>query len=138
ARLTDSGTPVASTYPEESMAFLDQLSGVLNQYANGQAANRDQARQDYDQIASVVPSNELASVIGPALATLGKQQVEERIRNSASEMTPPVRGQFLQNLLNLAAGAGMNLPGMLSQLGVNPTITQRPETASPDDVAKVA
>jgi len=32
----------------------------------------------------------------------------------------------------------MNLPAVLSQLGVNPTITQRPEAAKPDEVAKVA
>jgi hypothetical protein len=123
---------------EAAMALIDQLGGLLEQYNSGQALNRDQARSDYDRIASTVPSHVLESVIGPALASLGKQQVEERIRNSAGEMSPPLRGQFLQNLLNLATNSGLNLPGLLSQLGVRPTVIHQPETATPDEVAKVA
>jgi hypothetical protein len=120
------------------MTLFDQLGGLLQQYTNGQQVSRDQARSDYDRITSAVPHNELASVIGPALSSLGKQQVEERVRNSATEMAPPVRGQFLQNMLSLASAAGLSLPGALSQLGVRPEVVRQPETATPDEVAKIA
>ncbi len=120
------------------MAFLDQIGGLLEQYASGNNVDGEQARNDYDKIASAVPANVLGSVIGPALGSLGHEQVEERIRNSASEMTPDVRGQFLQSLLNAAGGSGIDIASMLSQVGVNPSVSQQPQNASPDDVAKVA
>jgi hypothetical protein len=42
-----------------TMGFLDQIGGVLQQYANGApaGATREQAQGHYDQIASAVPLN---------------------------------------------------------------------------------
>jgi hypothetical protein len=120
------------------MGFLDEIGGMLQQYTGGGNINPDQARRDYDAIANTVPQNVLGSVIGPALASLGRQEVQTRIFNSATEMTPSVRGQFVERLLSAAGGSGANITAMLSQLGVNPNIAKAPEQASPDEVAKVA
>jgi hypothetical protein len=120
------------------MGFLDDIGGLLQQYAGGSNVNPDQARRDYDAIAGKVPPHVLGSVIGPALASLGRQEVQTRILNSATEMTPSVRGQFLQQLLAAAGRSGANITTMLSQLGVNPSVATTPEQASPDEVAKVA
>ena len=53
-------------------------------------------------------------------------------------MTPSVRGQFFQTLLNAIGGGGGNVGSILSQLGVDPSVVNRPQQASPEDVAKVA
>ena len=120
------------------MGFLDQIGGVLQQYANGVPPTRDQAQGHYDQIASAVPPNVLASVIGPALASLGAPQVRERIQNSASEMSSQQRSDFMQTLLNGLKGSGIDLGSLLPQLGVNPAVADRPQEASAQDVAVVA
>lgn len=93
------------------MGFLDQIGGVLQQYANGApaGATREQAQGHYDQIASAVPLNVLASVIGPALASLGTPQIRERIQNSASEMSSQQRSDFMQTLLNGLKSSGIDL-----------------------------
>ena len=120
------------------MGFLDQISGVLNQYTSGQTVSREQAHADYDTIAEKVPSNVLASAIGPALASLGSSEVETRVRNSATEMTSALRGQFLQQLLGAVNGGGGNASAFLSRLGLDTSIAQQPQNASPEDVGKVA
>ncbi len=120
------------------MALLDQLGGLLQQYTGGGNINPEQARRDYDTISTSVPSNVLGAAIGPALASLGRQEVQTRIYNSATEMTPSVRGQFVQRLLAAAGGSGLNVATMLSQLGINPSVAAQPDQASPEDAAKVA
>ena len=98
------------------MALLDQIGGLLQQYAGANSnISRDQARNDYDTIASAVPHDVLGSVIGPALSSLGREQVQERIGNSASEMSPAVRGQFLQTLLNAVGSGAGSVASMLTQ-----------------------
>jgi len=119
------------------MGFFDQISGMLEQYTSQTHVPREQAHQDYDTIAATVPPNVLGSVIGPALSSLGAGEVEQRIRNSAEQMGPSTRSQFLQKLLN-AIGGGGNTASVLSQAGVDPSLAQQPERASADDVAKVA
>lgn len=118
---------------------LDQIGGLLQQYAGANSnISRDQARNDYDTIASAVPHDVLGSVIGPALSSLGREQVQERIGNSASEMSPAVRGQFLQTLLNAVGSGAGSVASMLTQLGIDRSVAANPQQASPDDVAKVA
>jgi len=120
------------------MGFLDDIGGVLDQYVSKPDVTRAQAHQDYDTIAQRVPSGVLGSVIGPALASLGAGEVEQRVRNSATEMTPPVRSQFVQALLSAVENAGGNPSALLSKIGLNPSLAQQPQQASPDDAAKLA
>ena len=120
------------------MGFLDQISGVLEQYSSGAAVSREQAHADYDKIAANVPPNVLGSIIGPALSSLGANEVETRIRNSASAMAPPARGEFLEKLLSALRGAGGNPSTVLSKAGVDPSVAQQPQSATPDVVARVA
>ncbi len=120
------------------MDFMQQLGGLLNQYAGGGAADRQQARNDFDQVAGAVPKDLLGSLIGPALSSLGGEQVQERVRNAASEMSPQERGGLLGNLLDGLRSSGIDLGSLLGGLGVNPGVADHPEQATPEDVAKVA
>jgi hypothetical protein len=121
------------------MGFLDQIGGMLEQYTSSNASvSHEQARQDYDRISQTVPSSVLGSVIGPALASLGAHEVESRVGNSAGEMTPPLRSQFLQRLFGAVEGAGGSASSVLSKLGLDPSLAQQPENASPQDVGRIA
>lgn len=121
------------------MSFMDQIGGLLNQYMSGSgASNREEARQHYDQIAGAVPPGLLGSVIGPALSSLGADQVHERIYNSATEMSPQQRGGFLGTLLGGLSSSGVDVGSLLGQLGIRPDVADNPEQASPEDVAKLA
>ena len=120
------------------MALLDQLGGLLQHYSSGGNINPAQARRDYDTISTAVPSQVLGAAIGPALSSLGQQEVQTRIYNSATEMTPSIRGQFVQRLLAAVGGSGANVTTMLSQLGINPAVAAQPDQATPEDAAKMA
>jgi len=120
------------------MSFLDRISGVLNQYAAGQGATtHEEAGEHYDQIAQHVPPDVLRGEIGPALGSLDQGEVEDRIRRSATEMSPEQRGGMLSGLLGGLAGAG-GLRDVLGRIGVDPSVASNPQAASPQDVAKVA
>ncbi len=119
------------------MSTLDPISDLLRRYGVGDgAANREEARQHYDQIAGAVPQDVLASVIGPAVGSLPADQVETRVRNSATEMTPQQRGGFLQTLLGGLGGSGLR--SVLDQIGVSPQVADDPQQATPEEVGKVA
>lgn len=116
------------------MSLLDQLSGVFKN-AMGDNVSEQDAHQHYDQIASTVPREQLGAAIGPAMSNLDSGDVQQRITNSAAQMNPEQRGNLLQTLLG---GMGGNLGGVLSQLGIDPSVQNNPQSASPEDVGKVA
>ncbi len=121
------------------MSFIDQIGNLLNQYATGGGAtNQQEAHEHYDQIANAVPPDVLGSAIGPAIASLGGENAQERILDSANAMNPQQRGGFVQSLLNGFLQSGVSLTPMLEKLGINPTIAQNPEEARPEDVARLA
>jgi hypothetical protein len=121
------------------MGFMDQIGGLLNQYMNeGGPYSREEAHDHYDQIHQAVPTDLLGSIIGPALNSLGGEEVEKRIYNSATEMNPAQRGGFLETLLNAYRSSGANIPHLLGNLGINQNVAYQPEQVSPTEVAKLA
>ena len=121
------------------MSSLDPISELLRRYGVGDGAeNREQARQHYDQIAGAVPQDVLATVIGPAIGTLPPDQIETRVRNSATEMTPQQRGGFLETLLGGLGAQSGGLRSILDQIGVSPQVADDPQQATPEDVGRVA
>lgn len=121
------------------MDWQNMIGGLISQYTSGQGATSPQeAHEHYDQIASAVPTGVLGSVIGPALSSLGGQQVMERVFNSATEMNPQQRSGLVGSLLNGFNSSGADVPSLLGQLGINPAVADNPHEASPEEVAKLA
>lgn len=121
------------------MSTLDPISELLRRYGVGDgASNREEARQHYDQIARAVPEDILASVIGPAVGSLPSDQIETRVRNSATEMTPEQRGGFLETLLGGLGAQSGGLRSVLDRIGVSPQVAEDPQAATPEEVGKVA
>jgi hypothetical protein len=117
---------------------MDQIGGLLQQYANGSAPqNPAEVHAHYDQIARTVPESVLKSVIGPALGSLSRNEVEAQVQNSASQMDPGQRGELVSALLRGLTSGG-NLTSVLSQLGLSPAIAENPQQATPSEVGTLA
>ena len=130
-------TPVVFLETCLSMSFLDQISGVLNNVMGGNL-NEQEVNSHYDQIASAVPQQTLGASIGPALQSLGLGQAQQGIANSAQQMSPAQRGGLMQQLLGGFGNSGVNVGSLLSQLGINQSVANNPQSATPDEVATLA
>lgn len=128
--------PTANSRNHSIMSLLDQLGGVLSKMAGGNL-NEQETHQQYDQLANQVPQNQLGAAIGPALASLGSGEVQQRVTDSAAQMNPEQRGSVMQTLLG-GLGSSGNLGGILSQLGISPSVQNDPQSATPDEVGKLA
>ena len=120
------------------MGFMDEIGGILGQFSNAQNVSDQDAHAHYDQIHNSVPTDILGSVIGPALSSLGGGSLQQTIGNSVSQMNPDQRTQLLQVLLNGLQSSGTNLPALLQQLGVSPSVLSNPQQASTSDVTTIA
>lgn len=120
------------------MVFLDQIGNILSQYQGGTIPEREEAHAHYDQIASAVPQDVLASTIGPAVGELDSAHLERKIAQSAEQMTPAQRGSLLGTLLAGLGTSGSSLSSLLGSIGASPAVAQDPNQATPADVAKVA
>jgi len=120
------------------MGYMNMIGSLLGQYAGGQQPNKQQAFDHYDQIHQNVPSDMLGSVIGPALSSLGGNEVQQRVLNSAGQMTPEQRGGLMQSLLGSFASSGVNPMSLLGDLGMRQSLASNPSDASPEELAQLA
>ena len=119
------------------MALFDQISGLLNNVMSGNLSEQE-THEHYDQISQAVPPQTLGNIIGPALAGLGAGQFQQGITNSAAQMSPDQRGGLVGSLLGGLGSSGMNVGSLLSQLGVNQAVAANPQSATPEETAKIA
>ncbi len=119
------------------MALFDQLSGLLGNVMNGNLSEQE-THDHYDQIAQNTPPQALGTAIGSALGGMNSQEVQQRVANSANQMSPDQRGGMVQSLLGGLGSSGLNIGSLLSQLGINQNVAANPQSATPDEVAKLA
>ena len=119
------------------MALFDQLSGLLGNVMNGNLSEQE-THEHYDQIAQNTPPQSLGTAIGSALGGLATSDVQQRVANSANQMSPQQRGGMVESLLGGLGSSGMNIGGLLSQLGINQNVASNPQSATPDEVAALA
>ena len=119
------------------MSFLDQIGGLLSNVAGGNLSEQE-THDHYDQIAQAVPQSTLGAAIGPALASLGAGQTQQSVSNSAAQMNPQQRGDLMQTLLGGLGGSGGGIGGLLSQLGISQGVASNPQSATPEEVGKLA
>ncbi len=121
------------------MALFDQISGLLSNVMGGNLSEQE-THDHYDQIAQNTPPQTLGTAIGSALGGMSTGDVQQRVANSATQMSPQQRGGMMESLLGgLTGSAGMGgIGGLLSQLGINQGVTSNPQSATPDEVAALA
>ena len=119
------------------MSLFDQLGGVLSSITGGNL-NEQELHPNYDQIANTVPQSTLGSVIGPALQALGAGQAQQGIANSAQQMNAEQRGGLMQQLMGGFGNSGVNVGSLLGQLGINQSVANNPQSATPEEVSALA
>ncbi len=119
------------------MALFDQISGLLGNVMGGNLSEQE-THDHYDQIAQNVPQSALGTALGSVLGGMNTGEVQQRVANSANQMTPDQRGGMVQSLLGGLGSSGMNIGSLLSQLGINQSVASNPQSATPDEVAKIA
>lgn len=120
------------------MDWQNMIGGVLNQLGGSAAAPGQDPHAQYDQISSIVPSNVMGSMIGPALGSLATSHVSQQLLGSANAMSPQERGDLFSTLLSGFTSQGTDASALLGQLGVNPATAANPQTATAEDVAALA
>ena len=121
------------------MALFDQIGGLLSNVMGGNLSEQE-THDHYDQIAQNTPPQTLGTAISSALGGMNTGDVQQRVANSAAQMSPQQRGGMMGTLLSGLAGSGGmgSIGGLLSQLGVSPGVAANPQSATPDEVATVA
>ncbi len=119
------------------MGWLNQIGGMLQQYAGGNA-NTGNAEQDYQQVAQHAPP----SAIAPGLSDAFRSDKTPPFGSMVSSMFGQSNGDQRAGILNQliqAVGPGALAGGMLSRLGGGGTVTpQQAEQVSPADVQVLA
>jgi hypothetical protein len=116
------------------VALLDDLGGLLNQFAAGNAAS-DAVRSAYDQVAHSVPQSTLAEGISHAFRSDQTPPFEQMVGNLFGQSNPDQKAGLLNQILAslgpnatqaLAASGGLaGLAGMVSGATVTPQQAQQ-------------
>ena len=119
------------------MALLDQLGGVLQNMLGGNLSEAE-THAHFDQVAQMVPPNQLGAAVGPAMSGLDDQEVQQRVTNSASQMSPQQKGGIVGSLLGALGSSGGGVSAILGKLGIDQSVASNPQSASPEDIGKLA
>lgn len=129
------------------MSILDQLGGLLQQYAGGNTpANEQDALHHFDTVASQAPQSTVANAISavfrsPQTGTFG-QNISQMYAQSNPEQRAGILGQLLSSLGPAAlAGLGGMLGGGLlggTQTQVSPQQAQQVSPAAVEAMANQA
>lgn len=120
------------------MGWLNQISGMLQQYAGGSAQSGN-VEQDYQQVSQHAPP----SAIAPGLADAFRSDKTPPFGNMVSSMFGQSNGEQRAGILNQliqSVGPGMLAGGLLSKLGggggqVTP---QQAQQVTPEEVQGLA
>src|SRR5438477_8971640 len=96
------------------MSWMDQLSGVLQNYAqSGGAANQGQVEQHFNQVAQAAPPADLAGGIAAMFKSDQTPPFGQLVSQLFGNSSPDQRANLLNNLL--ASGAGAQVLAQLAQ-----------------------
>jgi hypothetical protein len=100
------------------MSWMDEIGGLISQYAAGQAPSPQQAEQHFDQVAQAAPTDALASSLADAFRSNQTPAFGQLASQLFNNSNPQQKAGLLNTLLQaagpalLSGGAG----GILGQL----------------------
>jgi hypothetical protein len=128
------------------MGLFDQLSGVLQQYANSQGTGQpnEQVHEHFDQVSQAVPSTSLADGLSAAFRSNSTpdfgQMLGSLFNQSSGDQKAGLLNQLLASggpaLLSQMGGAGGGLAALLG--GASQLTPQQAEQVSPEMVQQLA
>ncbi len=92
------------------MGLLDQLGGILQQYQSGNPASNPALAAHFDQVASAVPTNSLASSIAHAMQSNSTPAFSQIVGTLFSQANPSQRSGILGQLLTAAGSSATPIP----------------------------
>ena len=125
------------------MSWMDDIGGLISQFAGGQTPSPQQAEQHFDQVAQAAPTGALAS----SLADAFRSNETPAFGQLASQLFNNSNGQQKAGLLNTlleAAGPALmsgGAAGILSQLtggGQHPVTPEQAQQVPPEVVNQLA
>lgn len=119
------------------MALLDQLGGVLQNMLGGNLSD-EETNAHFNQVAQMVPPSQLGAAVGPAMSGLDDQEVQQRVTNSANQMSPQQKGGIVGSLLGALGSSGGGIGSILGKLGIDQGVASNPQSASAEDIGKLA
>lgn len=95
------------------MGLFDQLSGVLQQYANSQGSGQvnPQVHEHFDQVAQAVPNSSLAEGLSAAFRSNSTPDFGQMLGSLFNQSNGDQKAGILNQLISSGG------PGLLSQLG---------------------
>jgi len=119
------------------MGWLDQIGGMLQQYAGGNAQTGN-VEQDYQHVAQHAPPSALAPGISDAFRSDKTPPFGDMVSSMFGQSNGDQRAGILNQLIQ-AVGPGALAGGLLSRLGGGGTVTpEQAQQVSPSDVAVLA
>ena len=121
------------------MSIFDQIGGLLQQYAGGQAQqNPAQAEQHFDQVAQAAPQEQVAEGLAGAFRSNQTPPFPNMLGQLFQNSNPNQRAGILNTLLQSVSAGGLgNLLGTFGLTGGNVT-PQQASQVPPEAVEKIA
>jgi hypothetical protein len=92
------------------MNYIDELADLFEKYRLNNPIDEQAARNDYDRVVIAVPSQLLGTIIGPALVSVAKDDLADRLLHAVLTMDGRDRKQLLDHIRTDAQQADARLP----------------------------
>ena len=123
------------------MALLDQLSGLLSQYTNGQP-NTEQPERDLAHVAQNAPAEDVSHGLAQAFRSDQTPPFPQMVSQLFSRSDPNQRAGLLNTLLASGGSALLsrlqNLPGLSGLTGGQEVTPDKASAVSPEAVEQLA
>jgi hypothetical protein len=133
------------------MSWMNEISGLLQQYAGGAALAPDEVHDHFDQVAQAAPQSALISGLTSAFNSSSTPPFENMVGQLFANGNGQQRAGLLNTLLATAGpallsqamsrggGGGGGLAGLLGALGGGGSVTpEQAQQIDPDDVQQLA
>jgi len=119
------------------MSLMDEVGGILRQYAGGGTAPQQDPVQQYQQVATQAPSSALASAIGAVFRSPQTGSFGQNLGSLFGQSDPNQRAGIL-NMLLTSGAAGEILSKLGLQPGTRQVSAQQAQQISPAAVEEAA
>jgi hypothetical protein len=117
------------------MNWHDVIGGVVNKATGAETSAAQTEPQEASGLAS---SSLLGSVIGTAFTSFNRTGLVEELNGVTSFLSPELKADLVASALDKIGASGTDVQALLSQLGINPAISNNPEEATTDELARLS
>ena len=102
------------------------------------SATENQKAVEKDGAETANASAGLGSVLETAFFSLVGSQLAGKLDSVTGFLSPELKANLVGSALNKIAVSGVEMKSLLGQLGINPAVIDNPETATPEELARLS